>query len=182
MSASSKGRNKQNGATLQPDRPGHKRSSSTGSSSITKVAANYDNQNGGRAASGSSSTSRTRTDKDSAKDLRLKSEDISDVEGISDDRPKRILILSNKIKNVSPVTNSLLPQVVLVQYRYESGSFDAILNQIEQAVDGDRVTSIACILHTKPGSVLFFTNGDQKEVNKNNTQHKGVSAKHQGQP
>ena len=176
MSASSKGRNKQNSATLQPDRPGHKRSTSTGSSSITKVS-NYDNQNGGRAASGSSSTSRTRTDKhsqDPAKDLRFKSGDISDAEGMSDDRPKRILILSNKIKNVSPVTNSLLPQVVLVQYRYESGSFDAILNQIEQAVKGDRVTSIACILHTKPGSVLFFTNGDQKEVNQNRAQHKGI--------
>ncbi|XP_071787892.1 uncharacterized protein [Asterias amurensis] len=77
---------------------------------------------------------------------------------------ERLVLLSNKIKNHNIVANALLPNVKLVQYKYESGSFEAIFNQITLALNGIKVRSIACILHTKPGSVLFYTNGDYRET------------------
>ncbi len=162
MSASSKGRDKQNSATLKPGGAGHTRSASTGSANIK--TSNHDNPGGGRRVT--SGTSKSRTDKvlEPSSDVKSDDGEIPSVT-LDDSRTKRLLILSNKIKNVSPVINSLLPQVKLVQYRYEGGSFDSILSQIEQAVKSEeKVDSIACILHTKPGSVLLFTNGEQKEV------------------
>ncbi|XP_072021077.1 LOW QUALITY PROTEIN: uncharacterized protein [Amphiura filiformis] len=166
MSASSRGRNKQNSATLNPERTAHTRNASTGSSTLVKTS-NHDNAGGGRATSGSTSARTEKHLQEPSKDTRPKSADGAILSESSDDRTKRLLFLSNKIKNVSPVTNSLLPHVKLVQYKYESGSFESMLNQIEQALkSGGRVDSIACILHTKPGSVLMFTNGngEHKEI------------------
>ena len=84
--------------------------------------------------------------------------------GDGDAPTSRLLLLSNKIKNHSLVAGSLLPGVKLVQYKYESGSLESILNQVTQALNGCQVETIACVLHTKPGSILLCTNGEDKEV------------------
>ncbi|XP_022103366.1 uncharacterized protein LOC110986064 isoform X2 [Acanthaster planci] len=77
---------------------------------------------------------------------------------------QRLLLLSNKIKNHNAVGNSILPNVKLVQYKYESGACDPIFNQIAQALNETTVESIACILHTKPGNILLCTNGENREM------------------
>ncbi|XP_033116880.1 uncharacterized protein LOC117116878 isoform X2 [Anneissia japonica] len=80
------------------------------------------------------------------------------------DQPLRLLILSSKIKNYSSIGNAILPNVKLVQYRYEGSSLDAILNQVGQTLGTKQVHSVACVLHTKPGSIVLCSSGDQKEV------------------
>ncbi|XP_071942036.1 uncharacterized protein [Antedon mediterranea] len=80
------------------------------------------------------------------------------------DQPLRLLILSSKIKNYSSIANAILPNVKLVQYRYEGTSLDAIIHQVSQTLGTKRVHSVACAVHTKPGAIVMCSSGDQKEA------------------
>ncbi|XP_071479348.1 uncharacterized protein [Diadema antillarum] len=78
--------------------------------------------------------------------------------------PVRLLLLSNKIKNHGPVVSAILPNVKLVQYKYETGKLETVQNDISTILGGKKASSVACILHTKPGTILLCSSGDCREV------------------
>ncbi|XP_030856391.1 uncharacterized protein LOC100892600 isoform X3 [Strongylocentrotus purpuratus] len=90
-------------------------------------------------------------------------ETIEDSHG-KNSQPVRLLLVSNKIKNHGPVVNAVLPHVKLVQYKYETVKLETIKSDISQALDGKMAASIACVLHTKPGTILLCSSGDCREV------------------
>ncbi|XP_077861662.1 serine/threonine-protein kinase Nek8-like, partial [Saccoglossus kowalevskii] len=84
--------------------------------------------------------------------------------GNNSDDQKRLVLLSTKIRNYSQIANAVLPNVILVQYKYDNVTLESLLHQISQTLDKQTVQSIACILHSQPGSVTICSNGDSKEV------------------
>ncbi|XP_070545873.1 uncharacterized protein [Ptychodera flava] len=81
-----------------------------------------------------------------------------------DEEKKRLVILSTKMRNFSQIANAVLPNVALVQYKYENVTLEGLLQQISQTLGSRNVDSIACVMYSSPGSITICGNGDSKEV------------------
>lgn len=81
---------------------------------------------------------------------------------VSDSRlPLRCLIISSKMKNVAGIVNSVLPNIVVVSYKYDSATLDNLLATIAEILGNHRVESIAMILNGSSGSINICRIGDK---------------------
>ena len=75
----------------------------------------------------------------------------------------RLLVVSSRARNKVAIFNSVLPNLILVDYNYESTTLDELLEKIKRALNGTKVASMAFVLHTSerelficsPGSALI---------------------------
>ena len=75
----------------------------------------------------------------------------------------RLLVVSSRARNKVVISNSVLPNLILVDYNYESTTLDELLEKIKRALNGTKVASMALVLHTSerelficsPGSALI---------------------------
>ena len=75
----------------------------------------------------------------------------------------RLLVVSSRARNKVAIFNSVLPNLILVDYNYESTTLDELLEKIKRSLNGTKVASMAFVLHTSerelficsPGSALI---------------------------
>ena len=60
----------------------------------------------------------------------------------------RLLVLSSRARNKVAIFNSVLPNLILVDYNYETTSLDELLQKILKSLGGTKVASMAMVLHT----------------------------------
>lgn len=64
----------------------------------------------------------------------------------TEDTPLRLVIISSKLRNTSAVRHALQPNVVLVQYKYDSSTLDGILSKFTAIFNGgDKLGSLLSI-------------------------------------
>ncbi|XP_013390784.1 uncharacterized protein LOC106159131 [Lingula anatina] len=97
--------------------------------------------------------------------------DVSDTgagqETKSDTQIPRLLIVSSKVKNSSLMQSALLPNVTIVQYKYENSTLDSILGLVAQSLGSKKVESIALIMHST-GRCIHLCGVEEKLVTKEN--------------
>ncbi|XP_048418462.2 uncharacterized protein LOC125467089 isoform X1 [Stegostoma tigrinum] len=76
----------------------------------------------------------------------------------------RLLIICDKVKLCSDVTEVSWPHVTVVNYVYESSTLDSILAQIAEALSGKKVISIAFILHNQQDAVHICGAGETQTL------------------
>ncbi|XP_076028463.1 uncharacterized protein LOC143017560 [Oratosquilla oratoria] len=59
----------------------------------------------------------------------------------------RLLVVSQRARNLGPITSSLGDDVVCVTYKYETSTLDDILHLVHEKLEGRKVVSVAFILH-----------------------------------
>lgn len=60
----------------------------------------------------------------------------------------RLLVVSSRARNKVAIFNSVLPNLILVDYNYETTSLEELLEKITKALNGTKVASMAMVLHT----------------------------------
>lgn len=60
----------------------------------------------------------------------------------------RLLVVSSRARNKVAIFNSVLPNLVLIDYNYETTTLDELLQKILKSLNGTKVASMAFILHT----------------------------------
>lgn len=60
----------------------------------------------------------------------------------------RLLVVSSRARNKVAIFNSVLANLVLVDYNYETTSLEELLQKILKALGGAKVASMAMVLHT----------------------------------
>ncbi|KAF2367178.1 Protein kinase domain [Trinorchestia longiramus] len=68
----------------------------------------------------------------------------------ADQRPPsaklRLLLVSSRARNVTLLTRSVLPEVMVVTYKYETSTLDAILVEVRSMLEGKKVETIAVVV------------------------------------
>ncbi|XP_078386087.1 uncharacterized protein LOC144668207 isoform X2 [Cetorhinus maximus] len=72
----------------------------------------------------------------------------------------RLLIVCDKVKRCSDITNVAWSHVTVVNYASELSTLDSILAQVAEALSGTRVKSIAFILHNQQDAVYICGAGE----------------------
>ncbi|XP_041458233.1 uncharacterized protein LOC121410305 isoform X1 [Lytechinus variegatus] len=140
--------------------------SSSQRNSNTSISQSKKNQfdPGGLKSDGGMDQEKTNLPPDKQHEEKILPEKTKDDSHRKNTQPVRLLLVSNKIKNHGPVVSAVLPHVKLVQYKYETVKLETIKTDISQALDGKKAASIACVLHTKPGTILLCSSGECREV------------------
>ncbi|XP_038670102.1 uncharacterized protein LOC119974859 [Scyliorhinus canicula] len=73
---------------------------------------------------------------------------------------RRLLIICDKVKRCSDITDVSWQHVTVVHYVYESSTLDSILAQVAQALSGKKVKSVAFILHNQQDAVHICGAGE----------------------
>ena len=60
----------------------------------------------------------------------------------------RLLVVSSRARNKVAIFNSVLPNLILVDYNYETTSLEELLEKITKALNGTKVASMGMVLHT----------------------------------
>ena len=60
----------------------------------------------------------------------------------------RLLVVSSRARNKVAIFNSVLPNLVLVDYNYETTTLDELVQKIRKSLSGTKVVSVAMVLHT----------------------------------
>ncbi|XP_043533247.1 uncharacterized protein LOC122540959 isoform X1 [Chiloscyllium plagiosum] len=76
----------------------------------------------------------------------------------------RLLIICDKVKLCSDVTEVSWPYVTVVNYVYESSTLDSILAQVAEALNGKKVKSIAFIPHNQQDAVHICGAGETQTL------------------
>ncbi|XP_069103120.1 uncharacterized protein [Argopecten irradians] len=84
---------------------------------------------------------------------------------IKTEAPARLMIVSSKIRNSLALRHAILPNVILVQYKYDSTSLEGILHLVTTTLNCRKVTSIALILSCV-GSSIHVSGKDEKVITK----------------
>ena len=71
----------------------------------------------------------------------------------------RLLVVSSRARNKVAIFNSVLPNLILVDYNYESTTLDELLEKIKRALNGTKVASMALILHTSERELFICSPG-----------------------
>ena len=60
----------------------------------------------------------------------------------------RLLVVSSRARNKVAIFNAVLPNLILVDYHYETTSLEELLEKITKALNGTKVASMGMVLHT----------------------------------
>ncbi|CAH1787997.1 unnamed protein product [Owenia fusiformis] len=82
--------------------------------------------------------------------------------------PSRLLLVSSKIKNIGTIQNAIVSGVCFMSYKYESSNLESIMATLRQALNGQKVVSVALILHGS-GTSINICGKDEKILTKDNT-------------
>lgn len=71
----------------------------------------------------------------------------------------RLLVVSSRARNKLAIFNSVLPNLVLVDYNYEGTTLEDLLSKISKALNGTKVASMAFVLHTSERELFICAPG-----------------------
>ena len=60
----------------------------------------------------------------------------------------RLLVVSSRARNKVAIFNSVLPNLVLVDYNYETTTLEELLDKMVKSLGGTRVASLGFVVHT----------------------------------
>ncbi|XP_021355161.1 uncharacterized protein LOC110451456 [Mizuhopecten yessoensis] len=84
---------------------------------------------------------------------------------VKTEEPPRLMVVSSKIRNSMALRHAILPNVIFVQYKFDSASLEGILNLVTTTLNSRKVSSIALILSCV-GSSIHVSGKDEKVITK----------------
>jgi hypothetical protein len=71
----------------------------------------------------------------------------------------RLLVVSSRARNKVPIYSSVLPNIHLMEYGYETTTLEDLIEKIVQTLKGTKVASMAMVLHTSERELFICSPG-----------------------